>query len=269
MQLPTRNTSDESDWAWLQGEIRSASRSFVDQLRLIDAGSQAVPNLDWDVRELAAHVVCLPAFYKSLNESAEPMEMPAHFPDFSRSVRAHLDQHDLEALAGMLLVETESLLENLGDEGTAPWMLYLNTTVEKVGAGYLGELLLHGQDLAPLSGATVAIEARHAHRWIAASMTLAPFFVDREVARKYPGVYHLRFRGGEEYTMRIVDGVLSINPGRPPKPDGHMVADPVAYMLVSMGRMSQVRAGLTGKIVVYGRRPWKFFGLDKIRVDGV
>ncbi len=275
MERQSRIEASLPDWEWLTGEIRSAAEAFADQLRLLSSDGAAsganalVPNLDWDVRELAAHLVSLPDFYQSLNKNTEPMERPDDFVEFSRSTRAHLEQHTLDQLIEMLDSETESLLAALGDDGDAPWMLYIPTTVFKVGAGYLGELLMHGQDLAALTGATVTVQPDHANAWISASMTLAPYFVDREAARRCGGVYHLKFRGGNEYTMRVDDGLLTTEVGRPERADGHMSADPVTYMLVSMGRFGELKAGLTGKIMVYGRKPWKFARLGGIVVEGV
>lgn len=39
--------------------------------------------------------------------------------------------------------------------------------------------------------------------------------------------------------------------------------------MASLGRISQVRAGLSGKMITYGRKPWRFLGLGKIASDGV
>jgi len=100
-------------------------------------------------------------------------------------------------------------------------------------------------------------------------MALAPAFVDRERARRCDGTFHLRFRGGGDFTYRINDGILQVQPGRPERADCHIVADPVAFVLVSLGRMSSLRAGLLGKIIGYGRRPWLLGRLAKVRVDGV
>ncbi|MGI9597798.1 MAG: maleylpyruvate isomerase N-terminal domain-containing protein [Acidimicrobiales bacterium] len=269
MKRPTDTKPQSIDWDWLRGEIRAASAGFADQLRLVPDGSVKVPNLDWDVRGLAAHLVTLPDFYQELNDRDEPFVAPDDWAAFSRQARAHLDDVDTATLADRLEPEVESLLAALGDDGDRPWKLYLETTAAKVGAGLLSELLLHGRDLAPLTGAEVEITERQCHAIIAAMMTLAPFFVDREAGRRCPGVYHLKFRGGNDYTYRMDDGLLTVEEGRPDRPDCHMVADPVAFVLVAMGRMSQARAGLTGKMMAYGRKPWKLVPLGKVMAEGV
>lgn len=270
------------NWDWLRAEIRSASAAFEAQLRTLvgdpgsadagSAGSLRVPNLEWTVRDLTAHLVSLPGLYEELNRAPEPFETPASWPDYSRGVRAHLDDVDATSLADRLQPETERLLEILGDDGEKPWTLYVETTAAKVGAGYLGELLMHGQDLAALTGASVDLTTEQGHAIVAAMMTLAPAFVDPDAARRCPGVYHLRFRAGDrvqDFTYWVAAGRLSVAEGRPDRADARLVADPAAFALVAMGRMSQARAGLTGRIMGYGRKPWKFIALGKLRVDGV
>lgn len=259
-----------SDWDWLQAEVRTAAKAFADQLTAIDDTGVRVPNLEWSVADLTAHLIALPAFYREQTELDKPFEPPSDWPAFSLSVRAGITETNQHELARMLLAETDILLQDAGDDPHAPRTLYnQETTAANVAAGFLGELLLHGMDLAALTGAAVQLNTRQANAIIAQQMALAPSFVDRERARKCPGTYHLRFRGGDEFTYKMEDGLLCVEPGRPDRADCHMIADPVAFVLVSLGRMSQVKAGLTGKIIGYGRKPWLLLPLGKVRVDGV
>ena len=39
--------------------------------------------------------------------------------------------------------------------------------------------------------------------------------------------------------------------------------------MVGLGRASQVTAALRGKMVGYGRKPWRLIALGNIKVDGV
>lgn len=262
--------SSATDGDWLCGEVRAAAAAFADQLRTIDDGETKVPNLEWSVAELAAHLISLPAFYREQNESGHPFEPPDDWPTFSRSVRAHITETEPAPLADALVAETETMLDDVGiDPGAARVLYDQETTAADNAAGYLGELLLHGRDLALLTGADVPIDRRQAVAIIRQQLTLAPAFVDRERARRCDGVFGVSFRGGDDYTFNIDDGVLTVTHGRPRKADARVVADPVAYVLVALGRMSELRAGLLGKILGYGRKPWLLARLGKIRVDGV
>ena len=101
-------------------------------------------------------------------------------------------------------------------------------------------------------------------------MLTTPSFVDEGRAGAQPdGVYHVRFRGGNDYTWTKRRGTLAIERGRPDRADARLSADPATFLLASLGRVSQVRAALSGGMIAYGLRPWRFVGLGTIAIDGV
>lgn len=79
---------------------------------------------------------------------------------------------------------------------------------------------------------------------------------DPEVAATAAGVYHLHLRGADDWTIRVNDGAVGIEPGRPRRADLRLSADPVVFLRNGYGLVSNTRAALTGGIVAYGRRPW-------------
>ena len=134
----------------------------------------------------------------------------------------------------------------------------------------LSELVLHGRDLAMVTGAAKPeLTRQQTNAIIDAISVTTPQFVDPTKARALPdGVYHLHFRGGRDFTWRLQDGSLSITRGEPSRPDARLNADPVTFLMSSLGRISDLRAGITGGIVSYGRKPWRFLALGNIVADG-
>ena len=122
-----------------------------------------------------------------------------------------------------------------------------------------------------MSGAAKpSYERREANLAVDAIMVTTEFFVDEAKAQAQPdGVYHLQFRGGHDYTWTKQGGRLMIVQGRPAKADARMNADPAKFLMTALGRYGPIRAGLTGGMVAYGRKPWRFVGLGTIAVDGV
>jgi hypothetical protein len=51
-------------------------------------------------------------------------------------------------------------------------------------------------------------------------------------------------------------GAVSVERGRPHRADLHMSADPVVFLRNAYGLISDVRATLSGGVIVWGRRPW-------------
>jgi hypothetical protein len=89
-------------------------------------------------------------------------------------------------------------------------------------------------------------------------------FVNREVAERAAGTYHLRLRGGDDWTIRVGDGGAVIERQRPGSADLHISAEPVAYLLVGFQRMSLWRAVLSGRMVAWGRKPWLGLQFGKV-----
>ena len=263
------------DWEWLCGEVRDAAAAFVSQLRTVEAteraGATPVPNLEWNVAELTAHIISLPDVYRAQNSLPEPFTPPDSWADFSRAARAHITSIDLSELSNQLLTELDRFLEELGPDGSTPWTLYGQaTTAGNLAAGILSELLLHGMDLSAITGTTVTMTNEQALAIIPASMALVPAFLDPERILRCVGVYHMSFRGGDHYHFVVTeDGTLTVGLGKPARADCHLIADPATYLLLSLERTSQVKAALTGKMIGYGRKPWLFNRLAMAKVDGV
>jgi uncharacterized protein (TIGR03083 family) len=271
---PSCNPLTVTDWGWLRAEVESAADAFVDQLRRVPDQHAQVPNLDWDVRELAAHLVSLPAFYIRLNAATEPFTTPDDFASYSKSIRAHLDHHDLDELVQLFSTELDRLFEQLGPDGSAPWMLYRPTTVANTASGLLGELLMHGMDLSAITGDRVTMTGRQGHAIVQQSMALVPAFVDPMKAAGCAGTYHFGFPAGPDYgrldyTWQVADGTVTVTEGRPDRADARLRAHPAVYAMVSLGRYSQIRAALTAKMIAYGPKPWKLAALARAAVDGV
>ena len=54
----------------------------------------------------------------------------------------------------------------------------------------------------------------------------------------------------------MANGAATVARGKPPKADLHTRADPVTLLLSSLGRISPIKASMTGKIFAYGTKPW-------------
>lgn len=260
-------TGDE--WDRLRDDVRAAAVAFADGLRGVTDPGQRVPNLDWSVAELAAHLACLPAVYRAQHQIGEDFEPPEDWARFSNASRAHITTTDVDELATLLLDEVETLL--IPDDPNEPRLLYgCRTTVFNTAAGVLTELVLHGQDLGRLTGQRPELTRAQALAGLEQQMVLTPVFVDAAKAAKLAGTYGFRFRGGLDMTYRIDEaGAVTVERGRPPRADARINADPVTFLATSLGRVHPVMAALRGGVVAYGRKPWRMARLGNVVVDGV
>jgi len=256
--------------AWLVEAARERVHEFASQVRAADP-SQRVPNLDWTVADLAQHVACLPGFWTEQHQGGDTFELPDDFAAFSDSKRAWITTTVASELADLIESGFDGFLTELASCDETFWLYGSPQNATNLCALTVNETILHGRDLAAVTGVRPPMhDDREVHAVVNAMMATTPAFIDPVKAAAQPdGVYHVHFRGGDHWTWTKRGPELIVTPGKPPKADAHMRADAATFLLASLGRISQVRAGLSGKMLTYGKKPWRFLGLGTMAVDGV
>lgn len=145
-----------------------------------------------------------------------------------------------------------ALLTALPDAGQRVWYFTVQQSAYGLCASMLSELLLHGTDLARALGRPWPITRAQAVACLRGVLPAVVLLVDRNEARGADGTYHLRLRGGGDWTLHVRDGSMRVELGCPPRADVRISVDPVGFLLSSVGLASRVRAWP----VVRGRRPW-------------
>lgn len=126
----------------------------------------------------------------------------------------------------------------------------------------LCELLVHGRDLAVAEQEDWSISRSDARLSLLgfvfpAMATLGSAMVNAGPARRVRATYDVHVRGGGRAALRFWDGELVVTPEPSPGPvDCRLSVDPVAFLLVSWGRVNQWQAIPQGKLLAYGRKPW-------------
>jgi len=255
---------------WLHEAVQRRAQEFASQMRSIADGSTPVPGLEWSVAELGQHVACLPSFWQSQHDEGQGFERPADFAAYTAAAAAEITETDLNLLADRC--EHEFVIFGERQKSNAQqWLYGVEMPARNMCGMALNELILHGRDLAAVSGAALpTYDPREANAAVDGICTTMPFFVDETRAQAQPdGVYHVHFRGGRDYTWTKQGERLLVTDGRPKRADARLSTDPAMFLLSSLGRVSQLRAGLSGKMVAYGKRPWRFVGLGTIAIDDV
>jgi SCP-2 sterol transfer family len=249
-------------WDDLKGVLVERSRAVAGLLRVSHAGEE-VPGSDWSPPEIGAHVVSLSRRYMRMMESPEPFPESLSALDEAeiRAVRCS----DVDELADMLVSAVDDLVGYLGDDGSRPVPFFgMKHTAEAVGALMLGELLLHGFDLARALRRPWVIGRDEAIAVLGGLLPAVGYSADPDVAQRAVGTYHLRIRHGHDWTIEVRDGAATVQKGRPERADLHISADPLAFLLVGYGRASRWRAVLTGRIVGWGRHPLRAARFSKL-----
>jgi hypothetical protein len=248
--------------------LRGAVARSADLWRLIDKPDAPAPGLSWTAAETAAHVVGdLRDYTQALTRHANgymthanrPMESPSLL---SAKVNArHLEEvpeRNLHRLADLLESSAEAYLNAAAAADPSVQIATPNGLVvgpSTMAALLLGEQLIHGLDISRTANIPWTIAAADAFLVIPGVLSVAPQYLRPGRAAGVHISFELRMRGGASYRMAVDDGTAVVTAAGE-KADCVITADPVAFLLLGYGRVSQLSAVLRGQLRPGGRKPW-------------
>jgi len=214
---------------------------------------------DWNAHEVAAHLTVVgTSLAQYLGGDPTPVLTPANLhADNARAVAA-VDERDIGVLAARIRAVSDQFLElteRMPADAEMPWH-GVTATVGSIHGVFLGELLVHGWDVARAAGHRWPIGHNEAASIVEGSAYISRHFVDRERAAGLRATYELRLRRGPTLAFRFDDGRLTVTAGAAPDADCRVFADPRAVMYVIYKRKSQWGQIALGRMVTYGRQPW-------------
>ena len=248
------------DPARTRAALEAASRQAAALIRAIPDPTRPIPNSDWTVGDAAAHMALAADVYADCAEGREsPITDLGDLAAFNARFLAEHPERRCAALADALLAAEGRLLtataSRRGDE-FLPFHEGAPAPLGTVLSVALAELLTHGYDIARALGRPWPIRPEHARLAMAGVSWLLPRFVEERAARGVRASYDVRLRGGTRMTFRFDNGTLAVLPGGSGPVDAHILADPVAFLLVGYGRISQWGPIFKGQILAWGRKPW-------------
>jgi hypothetical protein len=220
-----------------------------------------VPGLTWTVGETAAHLVnefLDYAAYARGQKAAVTGDRPARLNAVANAAQLRADpDRDLDHLADRLL----AAVDEFGAAGptTEPVTVSNGIAMSRatMTAALLGELLIHGLDIARASRQPWSIGRDEALLVIDGVLTMIPGYLDPEKAAGLEVTYELRLRGGPRYLIAIDHGTATTGRSTPAaRPDCWIAADPRAFLEVGFGRSGQWGRIVRGQLVAGGRKPW-------------
>jgi uncharacterized protein (TIGR03083 family) len=248
-------------------------------LRSLPDTGATIPGSRWTVGDAAAHVVmdlrteALVAAGEAVSwaqgATAAPGTPRGAGELNARAVTAEAERQP-QALADMLVTAVGDFLAasaQLPPGHPMPSQYFqgeMALDLAGVTGAELGEVLVHGYDIAKATGRPWPLAADDARLALRGALRLAPAYVNPDTARGHTGGYDLRIRGGPRVVIRFTDGRASLEqPGDAPV-DCHILAAPVAVLLVLYGRTPQWGPIAKGQLLTWGRRPWQALGFKQL-----
>jgi len=244
-----------------------ASGRFVALLRRgPDPSAPAIGR--WTVGETAAHASRSPTYFLAVarGEVADPHSLD----DVARSnaeVLAADPERDPRVLAARLAPAHEELVSFVrtvqGDPVLRPFA-GVDVPLSTVLAVELGELLVHGRDIARAARLRWRIPRDEAALAGDGLLPILPFAVDEARAARRAMRSELRIRGGARARLVLEHGELRVEPVSDAPLDCRISADPAAFLLLAFHRTGMLGPILRGELIAWGRRPWRAMGLPRV-----
>jgi hypothetical protein len=238
--------------------LTEAGNDFASMLRRVrDSNRQAIGT--WTVGETAAHAAHSPKDFleaaKGETTAIALDDVADHNAEFltdnpERDPHVLADRFDDNKLA--LTTYVESLDGDPAVEVFDGVVVPMSTLL----AVELGEVLVHGYDIAGASGLDWPIATDHAALTVGGLLPILPHMIDPVEAAGFDARIAFRIRGGIQATLVFDDGVLQIEAADEQHVDCRLTVDPATYLLLSFNRIGSTIPTLRGKIVAWGRRPW-------------
>jgi Mycothiol maleylpyruvate isomerase N-terminal domain len=246
--------------------VERAGRRLADLLERQDDPGRGVTGLEWSIAQTAAHVAArtgrLAAYLAGSAAPDGPITVIAteNAEDVRERATRTLDEH-VEELRSNVAAFVAGTRGRLAPD-PFPWYSGVTIDVATATGLLLGELDVHGFDVARTVGAPWQIPATDGRTILRAAVALAPVYVDPEATRGVSVTFRIVARGGPTFRIRFDDGTATVE-GAAGEADATIRADPVSLALVSYGRVSKWRAMATGKLFATGRRPWAALDFDR------
>ncbi|MPZ94572.1 MAG: maleylpyruvate isomerase family mycothiol-dependent enzyme [Propionibacteriales bacterium] len=214
----------------------------------------------WTITDVVGHVAMEPMRYLEL--AAGGGDWPhrvADLPAFNAQQVADLPTRDIGELTDLLTSHTQRLVATIAEFDEPPLMRFDGdqfVPADLQAGTFLGELIVHGRDIAHAAGKDWPIEPAMVPLVYLGLHQVLPGWVDPKGAAGHTATYELRLRGSTAYIYEFTDGRLQIDPPAARRVDAHISADPVTALLTSYGRVGQIGPAITGKVLAWGRRPW-------------
>ncbi|MFI2735826.1 maleylpyruvate isomerase family mycothiol-dependent enzyme [Streptomyces sp. NPDC018711] len=227
-----------------------------------DAGRLPVPRSAWTVGEAAAHLAQANALMADLAAGRERPYgdgTPGSLAEANARALAGFAERTPGPLAEMITARAAAFLADV--EGRDPDER-LATPLGRMSPAVLGSYLLthmlgHGYDLALALDRPHMLDARRVGLTLPFLIEAMPRVTDPAAVAGLTASFAVRLRGGGPgFGVTLADGAVRADHRPAARPDCTILTEPVAFLLLALGRVDPWPVIARGKALGWGRKPW-------------
>ncbi|MDH6705669.1 uncharacterized protein (TIGR03083 family) [Kitasatospora sp. MAA19] len=232
-------------------------------------GGTPIPGAEWTVAEAAAHLAMANELMAALAAGEERPYgdgTPGSLAAANAASLAERPERDPAVLAEEIARQTrEFTTAAAARAGTEPVLTPLGPMdLDTLGAYLLTHMLGHLYDIALALGRPHPIDRHRVELAMPFVRTAMPWVLDARAAAGHNACYRLRIRGLGAFAVTFTDGAAVVSQEPPRRPDCTILTEPVAFLLIALGRYTATGALARGKVLAWGRRPWLAPGFPRL-----
>lgn len=247
--------------------LQSAIHRLADVVRGADDLERPIAGSVWTARAAATHLLCSFGLYRELLAgAASPAATFGDIAALNAALIADVGEREPMKLARLLEDDAEAFLASTaGHRPDQPILFHggVLRDLEHLLGIALGEVTLHGYDIATTVGAPWPIDPDVARRILVAYAPNLALVVDAERTSGLVAAFGLDIDGLGRFRAAFGADGFSFGPWNDAPVDAEIAADPVAFLLVIVRRLDPFAAVALG-MDIGGRRPdlgMSFFNL--------
>jgi hypothetical protein len=221
----------------------------------------------WSIGETALHVCTWPPYFLDAARGRGRLESHDDVAAVNARAIAADPERDPGRLAGRLEAGVAALTRfarTAVDDPAVDSFRGVRVPLSTLLSLELGELLVHGYDIARGAGLEWRIDPVAARLTLQGYLPMLPYALDRVRARGVHLAVALTVRGLQPVCLCVANERLTVDGARRRRVDAHLSAAPAAYLLLTWRRVPLWQPVVRGQLLVWGRRPWRVAELPRL-----